>query len=118
MYQIPFFKAGLKRPFFISGLGIEVMGEDLGKGPYSLVKSWEEKASINGWRLPTSDECFALWSIKQMGCGNIKDHFYWTGEHHPDKEGRLAYIFRMDNHFLATRSKSDFYYVRLVRDIK
>ncbi len=112
------FKAELKRSFFISGLGIEVMSEDLGKGPYSLAKSWEEEASVNGWRLPTPDECFALWSVKQMGCGNIKDYFYWTGEPHQDKGERLAYIFRMDDPFLATRSKKDFYYVRLVRNIK
>lgn len=106
--------------FYISGLGIEVMGEDVGKGSYATALQFVEAGSLEGWRLPNADECFALWSIKQFGCGNIKDSYYWTGEErivHSYAPGSMGFMFKMDKPFLGTRSKKDFYYIRLVRSI-
>jgi hypothetical protein len=110
-----------QKTFFVSGLGIEVMGEDIVKASYEIAKEIEKITSTEGWRLPKADECFVLWSIKQSGCGNIKDSYYWTGEErdassYGDKD-RMAFMFKMDTPFLGTRSKQDFYYIRLVRDI-
>ena len=110
-----------RKTFFVSGLGIEVMSEDIVKGSYEIAKEVEKIASSEGWRLPKADECFVLWGIKQFDCGNIKDSYYWTGEErdassYVDKD-RMAFMFKMDTPFLGTRSKQDFYYIRLVRNI-
>jgi hypothetical protein len=110
-----------QKTFFVSGLGIEVMGEDIVKASYEIAKEAEKIASSEGWRLPKADECFVLWSIKQFDCGNIKDWYYWTGEErdassYGDKD-KMAFMFRMDIALLGTRSKQDSYYIRLVRNI-
>ena len=104
-----------EKTFFISGLGIEVMGEDIGKASYSSALQAQEEGSSEGWRLPNGDECFALWSLKQQGTGNIKDYYYWTSVPH-FKIG-TAYKFKMDKPFLGTRSKQDYYFIRLVRNV-
>jgi len=103
--------------FYISGLGIEVMGQDIGKGNYATALQSAETGALEGWRLPNADECFALWSIKQEGCGDIKDSYYWTNVPHGDPKEILKYVFKMDKPFLGTRSKEDLYYIRLVRSI-
>ena len=107
--------------FRISGLGIEVMCNDIGKGDYGFAEQAVRRASNEGWRLPTSEECFALWGLKQLGCGNIKDYYYWTTDEkelarYGDSKG-YAFIFKMDTPFVGRRSVKDYYYVRLVRDL-
>lgn len=44
-----------EKTFFISGLGIEVMGEDIGKANYSSALQAQEEGSSEGWRLPNAD---------------------------------------------------------------
>ncbi len=107
--------------FRISGLGIEVMSNDIGKGNYRFAEQAVRRASNEGWRLPTSEEFFSLWSVKQLGCGNIKDYYYWTIDEkelvrYGDSE-RYAFIFKMDTPFVGRRSVEEYYYVRLVRDL-
>jgi hypothetical protein len=105
-----------QKTFFVSGLGIEVMANDMGKANYYETEEYFLKPlSSEGWRLPSENEGFILWTIKQEGAGNIKDYYYWTGERHFNPD--MAYIFRMDEPFLASRSKEDLYFVRLVRSI-
>lgn len=109
------FDKGKEKTFFISGLGIEVMGEDIGKGSYSTALQASDFGSSEGWRLPSAEECFVLWSLKQRGTGNIKDYYYWTNVRHFKET--TAYMFKMDKPFLGTRSKQDYYFIRLVRNV-
>ena len=109
------FDKGKEKTFFISGLGIEVMGEDIGKGSYSTALQAQDFGSSEGWRLPDDDECFALWSLKQVGTANIKDYYYWTNVRHFKET--TAYVFKMDKPFLGSRSKQDYYFIRLVRNV-
>jgi len=99
--------------FFISGLGIEVMSHDIFKGQLELTSILNGR-DYDRWRLPTPDECFCFWSLKQLDTGNFHDWYYWCED---DPSVSLARIFKMDVPFVATRSRYDHYYIRLVRDI-
>lgn len=100
----------------ISGLGIEVIGHDYGRVNFDTALKIEKELG-EGWRIPNSDECFAILSVKEFGCGNFHDSFYWVSDPVSTDNSRMRSIFRPDRSFVATRSKNDLYFVRFVRDI-
>jgi hypothetical protein len=100
----------------ISGFGIEIMNKDIAKCNFEDAKEIIGEIG-EGWRLPKAEECFAIFSLKQLECGNFHDSFYWISDPVMTNDPRMRHIFRPDKFFVATRSKNDLYYVRPVRDI-
>jgi hypothetical protein len=104
----------------ITGFGIEIMNKDIAKCNFEDAQQMCEEIGER-WRLPKGEECFAIFSVKEFGCGNFHDSFYWVSDPVSDlvltNDSRMRSIFRPDRFFVATRSKNDLYYVRLVRDI-
>lgn len=100
----------------ITGFGIEIMDKDIAKCNFEDAKQMCEEIG-EGWRLPKGEECFGIFSVKEFGCGNFHDSFYWVSDPVLTNDPNKRSIFRLDRFFVATRSNNDLYYVRLVRDI-
>jgi hypothetical protein len=102
--------------YTISDLKIEIMLQNHGRIDFEGANQLVEKIG-EGWRLPTGEEASIIFPLKKLDCGNILDSFYWISD--PDEFGnpRMAKIYRPDRLFIATRSRKDLYFVKLVRDI-
>lgn len=77
--------------------------------------TWEEadeavKALGNGWRLPTIQECFMIYTDKL-----IDKNYYWSSSLYDDD---AAGYFYFGNGNAYSNYKYTAYYVRAVRDIK